>query len=272
MLEEEILRLIYDYSVKPKLFGEKRADCKLISKLVETVVSYKSLDNFVSDLRFDYSIDNGNGGILASYSFNSKEIEIYYGLLKLHKIIDSKRAIIDFSDFESNMYEGLRITQIILHELEHAGQNSQRLAPSDCNEYMILSASLFSDSCKHRQVYCDNRRLVPYERMAEINSFVTILSAIDSIKTKIPNLYAVEQALFNRRKLDGYFEANMLGGCPLEVYLKLIEKEDIWSRIKNDSIESLDERLKLGFPITNSEYDNVHLLTLKYKLNKGGGK
>lgn len=266
MLEEEILRLVYDYSVKPKLFGEKRADCKLISKLVETVVSYKSLDDFVSDLKFDYSM--GNSSKLASYSLNTREIKIYYSLLKLYKKLESRRVTENLSDFENNMYKALKLAQVTLHELEHASQNSQQLIAGDSIEHILLSASLFSNSFKHRQIYHDNRNLVPYERIAEINSFVTILSSIDSIKTEIPNLYEVENALLNEKKLDGYFDASMLGGCPLEVYLKLVGREKVWSRIKSNSIDGLDERLKFGLPITNSEYYDVYPLTLKYKLNR----
>lgn len=266
MLEEEILRLVYDCSVKPNLFGERRADYKLINKLVETVVFYKSLDDFVSGLKFDYSMDNGSK--LASYLLSSKEINICYNVLKLYKAIDSKIVTENFSDFENNMYKNLKVVQVILHELEHASQNAQRLNSNNSIEHLILANSLFSNSYKHGEVYQNNRNLVPYERMAEIDSFSTILSVIDPIKIKIPNLYEVENALLNEKKLDGYFEASMLDGCPLEVYLKLVGREKVWSRIKPNSIDSLDECLKFGLPITNSEYYDVYPLTLKYKLNR----
>lgn len=110
----------------------------------------------------------------------------------------------------------------------------------------------------------------PAERLAQINSYKTLLNALSFRKNEIERLYELEKNLLISETLNAHPEAKKLGGCPSFVYLNGVGRKDIWESLpfydeeKEKLLEnvtkeySLEKRLTLGLPITSKEYKNLY--------------
>lgn len=290
-MELEILKLIYDYSIKGKL-----VDSKFIDKLIEIVVSKKSLNDYVRNVRFTNKLDKNNNGVsCATYSPLTMEVLLDYESMQ---IVMENRSYYEplFGGLEQIMFRNLTITQIILHELEHAYQNKQADNNMDNSiERKMINASFMLEQAmknpkfltailkgeipskevliyilQNRELYKQYYELNPTERLAQINSFRIIVNSIEPIKKYIPNLYEFENASLVEEMLSGYSESWYQGICPTQVYLFGTRQNKVWSEfdfydhdpsqlIKNVSHEySLARRLQLGLPISCDEYDTTN--------------
>ena len=122
----------------------------------------------------------------------------------------------------------------------------------------------------NRALYKRYYRLDPTERLAEVNSFRTVINAIEPVKKYIPNLYEFKNASLVEVMLRGYKESWNEGICPTQVYLSAIRQSKIWSEfdfysqdsnqlVKNVSDQySLVRRLSLGLPISYDEYKTTN--------------
>lgn len=289
-MELEILKLVYDYSINGKL-----VDSKYIDKIIETVVVKQSLNDYVQNFRFTNDLEKDENGIVcATYSPINKEIVLDYESVQL---IIENRSYYDylFSDFEQVMYRNLSITQFILHELEHAYQNKQLDEKQDNSiekklinacfmlEYAMKNQKFISAIIsgeipiqdfmlyvlQNRELYKQYYKFNPVERLAQTNSFQTIISSIEPIKEYIPNLYELENASLVEEGLKGYQESWEHGTCPTEVYLLGTRQGKVWNEFDfydgdssklmkkvNDKFE-LSKRLKLGLPISYNEYNRT---------------
>ena len=125
-MELEILKLIYDYSVKGKL-----VDLKFIDKIIEIVVNRRSLNNYVRNITVTNTLEKQDYGVVcAAYSPLKKEMVLDYesiqNLLENSSYYDSL-----LNGLEQIMFKNLIITQIVFHELEHAYQFKQTDNKSD---------------------------------------------------------------------------------------------------------------------------------------------
>lgn len=292
-MELQILRLIYDYSVNGKL-----ADSKFIDKLIEIIVSSKNISDYVRDVKFSEKISQKGSAIsCASYSPLSMEVILNYEAIQF---ILEDRSYYDslFSSLEQILFRNLITTQIILHELEHAYQYKQADNKTDnsIEEKLIRVSFKFEQVLKNpkyssyiingdismndalvyalynRKLYQKYYALNPTERLAQINSFKTILNSIEPIKEYIPSLYEFKNASLLEEMLKGYEEAMNRGSCPTKVYLFGTNQGKVWTEfdffdqnysqllinVRNEY--DLFRRLQLGLPISDDEYDCMNRL------------
>ena len=69
------------------------------------------------------------------------------------------------------------------------------------------------------------------ERLAQINSYKTILETLKYIIKSIPSLYEFEEASLTEEMLNGYLEIYSFGGCPTQVYFYGINRQNVWETL-----------------------------------------
>lgn len=289
-MELEILKLIYDYSTKGKL-----ADIKFVDKLIEIVVSKKSLNNYVRNVQFTNRFEKNDDEVIsAAYNPLSMEILIDYESIQI--AIENKSYYDQlFHTLEQAMFRNITITQTILHELEHAYQIKQVDNKSDDSiEAKLVNASFVLEHAmknprflnallngeiptknfisyiiQHKKLYEQYYHFNPTERLAQVKSFKTIINSIEPIKNYIPNLYEFQQASLIEEMLRGYQDSWNQGICPTQVYLLGTGKINVWNEldfysqdssklIKNVSNKyNLSTRFALGLPVSYEEYNKT---------------
>lgn len=287
IVELEMLKLIYAYSVNGKL-----VDSRFIDKLIEIVVSKKSLNNYVRNIRFTNELEKNDCGVLcAAYSPLTKEVLLDYESMQIVMENSSYYESL-FGDLEQVMFRNMTITQIILHELEHAYQHKQADNKMDNSiERKLINASFVLEQAmknpkfitailngeipsnevliyvlQNRELYKRYYAFNPIERLAQINSFRNIVDLIEPIKRHIPNLYEFQNASLVEEMLMGYEDSWHQGICPTQVYLSGTRQSKVWSEFdfyNQDSSQllksvsnqySLARRLQLGLPVSYDEY------------------
>lgn len=289
-MELEILKLIYDYSANGKL-----ADIKFVDKLIEIVVSKKSLNNYVRNVQFTNKLDKNDYEVVAA-TYNPQNMEILVDYESIQINIENKSYYDPlFHTLEQAMFRNLTITQTILHELEHAYQMKQVDNKSDDSiEAKLVNASFvleyamknprfltallngeiptkdfISYIIQHKKLYKQYYHFNPAERLAQVKSFKTIINSIEPIKNYIPNLYEFQQASLIEEMLRGYQDSWNQGSCPTQVYLLGTGQINVWSELdfysqnpiqlmKNVSDKyNLANRLALGLPVSYEEYNKT---------------
>lgn len=273
-MEIEILRLVHNYSLKRKL-----ADNEFVDKIIEIVVSKKSLNDYVRNVIF---INKLRKDCTAEYDDLSKEILVYFPSIQINLDHMSRSYNTLFTDFEQIMFRNLIVAEIILHELEHALQARQADNELDISIEANLMRESFEfakiigrkinnssnsyDLFRARSLHAYYYYLDPAERLADINAFKTILLAIEPIKKRVSNLYEFEKASFVEAQLKGYQISWERGSCPTQVFLNGFSGFYMWYKLDfydyNDrqllenvkSRYDLEKRLSLGLPITRHEF------------------
>lgn len=289
-MELDILKLVYDYSIQKKL-----VDLNFIDKLIDIVVSKKKLNNYVKKIATTNELEKyGEKITCASYNFLTKELSVYYKAIQLC-IEKANHYDQLFNSLEQIMFRNLQVTQYILHELEHAFQNKQLNDKHDNSiEAKIISASLMAEQIlknpkifigilmgkikvddvinnilKHKEKYLQYYHLNPTERLAQVNSFITIVNSLNSIKQFVPNLYAINHAYLHDNMIKGYTGSWREFTCPTEEYLLSVGQSNVWNDFDfyNEDSSKLVEnasrkyglyrRLSLGLPVKHSEYNSI---------------
>lgn len=290
-MEAGILRLIYDYSVKGKI-----ADLKFVDKIIEIIVTKRSLNDYVQNIMFTNQLDKSDDGVvLATYNYSCRKISVDFESIQFLLEYDAKYDSL-FNTLEQVMFRNFKITQVILHELEHAYQYMQvddnldnsietklikaslelklamnrrilsgEISSSDFATYVLQYKELY------RQLYTFN----PTERLAQVNSFRAVVSSIGVIKDCVPSLYEFESASLNETMLNGYVEAYEEGcASPTQLYLFASGQSKAWSELDfyDDNTEKLEnklrskynlgERFKFGLPVSGDEYQKTYSLLL----------
>lgn len=286
-MELEILRLVYDYSKNGKI-----VDTKFIYKLIEIVVTRRNLDHYVRDVRFLDTFEEYDDSVtVAAYSPLKRELRVYCESIKIVMEYMSRYDVL-FSHMEQIMFKNLAITQFILHELGHAYQNKKMDSAEDSLEVKLLKCSfVLREALKNRKVqdallggeislqdfkqiisynkelYNRYYKLIPSERLAQVNSFNTVVNTIEDIKKCIPSLYEFEKASLLEEMLKGYEDAWSEGICPTQVYLYGTGQSHIWqgfdfynpdTNILMENVQkqySLAKRLSFGLPVYYQEYE-----------------
>lgn len=299
-MEIKLLRLIYDYSIKGKL-----VDKNYIEKFVEFVVNSKSLNKYVCGLQIlpEKKGRIKNGMSLASYRPFSKTICVYTnGINEMLKRKERYKVL--FNDVEQIFYKNLIISQIILHELEHANQrkiidNEKGLEPEilklsavyiDFNiriklieaGYSIEEIKIYflSKNAKKIENYKKNYLIAPEERLAQIKSYQEILDLLSHIKEYVPNLIEFEQTNKIENLLRGFDYDLCYISSPTISYLHQNGNSQALKRFdwydenylkcleKSKDTYSLVDRLKYGLMIDENEFDRcTEIIKLSKKYN-----
>lgn len=193
------------------------------------------------------------------------------------------KYLVLFESVEQLFYRNLLITQIILHELEHANQrkivdNEQtleaqilRLSLLDYEIKQILKNKYIDESIityakAKMQVYNDNYAIAPHERLAQIKSYQEILNLLTQIKKYVPNLLEFEQTNKLENLLRGFYQESEIYS-PTAAYLIQNGKSQMLHEFnwydedyhklleKSKANYSFEDRLKYGLMIDEEEFD-----------------
>lgn len=136
-MESKLLRLIFDYSKNGKL-----VDKAYLEKLIDLVVNSKDISKYVqnSEIVSSGAEETMDGILLAEYRPNRKLIRIYSEAME-RMLEDHDRYQELFNGIEQIFYKNVLITQIILHELEHANQR-RIIEKEDTLESKVLKTSV----------------------------------------------------------------------------------------------------------------------------------
>ena len=290
----ELLKLVYDHSK-----SGKPLDRNLIDKIVESVVKEKGLDSYVRNIKFSEDLhgagENDKKICVAAYRVNDKDIVIDPSVMQILSTKGDRYSEL-FGGFERTMYNNFMVTQIVLHELEHASQNKQADNKADSSdETKLIRASLVFPKMMQdpellkaiesgkvsedaviafiiykRELYSRLYDLVPTERLAEINSYLTISNAVEPINKIFPSLYEFLFASAIHEMVAGYQDTLYQGSCPSLFYLQNNEQESIWKDLsfydenpkvlvkKVNETYNLEKRLTLGLPVSIDEFEQTN--------------
>lgn len=295
-MKSKLLRLIFDYSINGKL-----VDKAFIEKLIDLVVNSKNIGEYIKDASIeDADINEFDDEILlAAYHPNKKIIKVYSNAIEMMLEMQDKYQGL-FNGVEQIFYKNILITQVLLHELEHANQRriidkentleSKILRISVTNLDANLISKLLSQGFtkeevlyfirERNKVRSENYLILPDERLAEIKSHQEIVSTLELIKEYTPNLIEFEKDNVFENLLRGYFYSNGKITSPTIEYAKAsgqvetLKKFDWYSKSEENFLSkvekslSLEERLNYGLPIRKKEYSdlaNKLLLSKKYQ-------
>ena len=288
-MKSKLLKLLYEYSANGKL-----VDGKYIQKLIEIVVDSKGIVDYAGGLIItdkDSRLRDPNS-LLAVYYPNRKLIAVY--LDAIEEMLKSYNTYQEmFSSTEELFYKNLLVTQVVLHELEHANQR-KIMDKEESLEGDILRASLSKQdkdiTIKLMQAGLTGKQIdliletqktmkseggliLPDERLAEIKSHQEIKDTLSEISDEVPNLIEFENASILESKLRGYtFDKGRIISPTIDYLISTGKwfNKDSRTCLKNvQSLFSLDERLTYGLPIDNSEFmesSKTLLSTKKYSI------
>lgn len=295
-MESKLLRLIFDYSKNGKL-----VDKAYLEKLIDLVIDSKGISKYVqnSEIVSNGTEETMDGILLAEYRPNRKLIRIYSEAME-RMLEEHDRYQVLFNGIEQIFYKNVFITQIILHELEHANQRkiiekddtleSKILKTSITNIDIDLVSTLLNEGFTLDQILYYIRRekalreehylLLPDERLAEIRSHQEIARTLEPIKEYTPNLIEFEKTNILENMLRGYFYNEGAITSPTLEYAaasKRIDKlksfqwydennQECLRKVKNEL--SLKKRVTYGLPIDTNEFSFLStslLLSKKYQ-------
>ena len=207
----ELAQLLLEYS--DSIVSEK-----YIEKLIDTVVRKKGLQDYL----INYEIDKNNTGrTQAKYNPRAKTIILYpNSKAEKHNYYDMICAL-TLTNREYKLYTYSTISQMILHELEHANQErikyredsleskilrlsdfdydrippipksyiqefikkNKKLSKEEFAEAYMNMTDEYEEKCleKYMKIYHKNYSCAPNERLAEIKSINEIIEALDLI-------------------------------------------------------------------------------------------
>lgn len=257
-MKERLIKLLYDYSVKGRV-----VDASLIEEVIDLSVKEKRLKDYVANIQFtSEKVETNNGLVLASYSRSNKRITLCWPVaMELNLLLKKYHRL--FNSFEQSLCYNVFIIKAILHELEHVYQikilneasNNSKYAQIMRETYNLSSLEISSEdeSKVFDLIYQTHYRIIPSERLAEINSGFEMLEVLKQIQAIIPNLYEFVATVYLEDCLSGYSDKT-----PGEEYFKAIKRLNFYNEMKDSTKnDSLRLRLMYGMPISESEKNKL---------------
>lgn len=276
-MEEQILKLLYDYS-KKGLYNET----KLLEQIIDIVVNSKFLNKYLKKVNYYHTgdIKKKTTGIIKpqdfsclEYNFQTKIMDVY--LDTISKACKQEERIL-VNDFESTVLESIIYVRYLLHELEHVNQNKVKTEENTL-ESKIISVSLpwpkkfkISEEMPREEqkeicaslivryiMYQTSYEYNPIERMAENFSYKTMIDILKLEEKNFPNIINYLQHEKNKSLIQAYIDYF----CPTIKCLELLGEEeslltfDWYSKTKEQCIEKsirlydFDRRINCGLPI-----------------------
>lgn len=292
---KKILRLLFDYSRNYKL-----VDINYIDKLIEIVVNEKELDEYIKHSKIivsdesDGLLDDDLRYTIAEYVPFTKAITVYEN--SVNEMLEKTSGVsYNFSDIENLFYRNASITQVILHEIEHANQEKIRLEDSSFESEILKLSSMFLESREilrslnsdcfdyvvdiskvRRLNYKENYKYSPFERLAEIKSYTDIFNILSLIKEYIPNLVLYEQYNIHNSLFNGfdvfsptiYYIENNAKDIESSSYFDWYDSGDKETSLQKCKRKySIEDRLKYGLMIDSCEYGYCEYLISNDKYN-----
>lgn len=260
-MKQEIIKLIYDYSVNRKYAVQEFYDTILIIFL-----KYQQIDNYLKSIIIDNNIED-----LGIYNSKTKTIKI--NNIEVLNNSDNEIELLSLRDIDEFFLINIEVVITLLHELEHIHQNiliDNKVTTT--YEKLIYYGLAFSNSkvllnffgtkySKKELEYLYNLTYDynPCERLADINSYKMINDIIfleQSINRSIKRLLKYQ---YETTKTIGYRINNNIIESPSYLYFKKLNRLDIINSILSSSQENytLEGTLKLGLTISPSELNNI---------------
>ena len=278
-MNEEILKIIYDYSRNNKII-----DKRFVDKIISLYSSYYDIDKYIKHVEYkNISEDNENN--IAGYSYRNKEIYIFTN--RFIEEIERKSNLSKYVPINQFVFlKNVELTHIILHELEHVLQ-AKIMTEKQTIESEILKLSGISKSteiislklrnsgldsdlikkvlkCKLNKYY-EFYNYAPPERLADFNAHKKMVNILSPIQKSIPKIYDGEVIKMGQIKIKGYMYNNEIVS-PTRLFLiqqgeehslsnfDWYDKDTKVSLIKSKKNYDEYERMKLGLPIDEKEY------------------
>lgn len=279
VMEDKLLKIVYDYSK-----SNKYLDYDAIEEIISIIVSNYKLEDYVKDVHLSYKSSNNNlnkhAREVMSYNFQFKEIILnvdgltyflsnnnYSGstalfktnftLLQfiLHEIEHSRHyKIMDFSD--DDLSKLLKIIYgLSLDSFEKTSSIVDKLSDEGYNFSEIFN--FFEAKRKRYEKFYD---LNPVERIAEIDSNKSILNIMKDEKNILKDIYIYFYYNYLYNYLRGYKYKNGLLVAPTKEYILKMDNKKIDLLNEINVGYSVQDRMYMGFPITNMEYEEKKLI------------
>lgn len=264
-MEVEILKILYDYSMNNKII-----DKEAIEKIVYFVVRERNLSRYISKLDFiDQSLDYTTP---ASYEFKEKVLTVF---LNVFQSFYKSKFLTDFDNYKERLfYRNSQLIRIVLHELEHVYE--YKYMHENDNFYaniLLLSHELLIN---FPEKYSVTYNFNPSERGSNIYAQNTIRKVTSYSKKIFPKGYSFEEDTLLYLLSLGYSKNRIDEiSCPLDIYIRKHDLPEAFGKksyCTNGSNKKLKyiiddydllSRLVIGLPISNEEFDNLSLDTVK---------
>lgn len=134
-----------------------------------------------------------SGKSLSVARYTEKNLFISLNALQLHFLNTKDHFICNFKGIEYAIFLNSILSQVILHELEHIVQYKTVLTSNDSIEKTLLSPSFSKTKSKEELKILEELTkkfymFKPAERLAQINSYKTLLNALSLRKNEIERL------------------------------------------------------------------------------------
>lgn len=289
----DLLDLLYDYSAK-----ERIVDHNFFDKILDYY--WNGLKEYLNCLSFEkIKQDRVSKDAYApmAYSFYDKKIYIDEEIIKenfINEMIRFQRLGIDTS-LRIFAYNSL-ILYFLLHELDHPTQYKKAVENNGTFESTLLNlcfypeieilakpktfsrlkeyfgiTNLYAITPSFIKTNHSFDRVVPYERLAQIDSakqILGLLEVFDADIAKIPDVLRFFKGNLFTQYLVGYDKP---GDAPLISYLNEIKKLNckelnkpiakIESRL--DELQTVDEKVRFGLNVTPNEFSELKRRTLR---------
>lgn len=263
-MEREIMRLLYFYSLNKKIFDELAFE-RIYNIFINTYPNIEKYFNGISitDKRY----------IDALYNYKEKNLAI-----NVNKIVEEfTEGITHFrlDEIQGYFYLNIQLLICLFHELEHIKQREKSKGKNLFSNliYYGITFGKFdkegSDNIEEiNNIYNATYYYNPCERDAYITSPKVVKSIIDGDRLIHENILANLNWLILKSEISGYTKKRVIIP-PSEMFFKYINKEEVLKEycfssdsrlieyIKTKRIFTLDERLRYGLMISNSEYNGI---------------
>lgn len=275
-MNEEILKDLYDFYK-----ANKHITKDYVEKVVGLCVDQYNLGKYVKKVQY-MDLNPNNKDSLAGYAYEPRLIILFTD--KLADMILTKEDYIPGNQLL--FCKNVKITQSLLHEIEHAkqakimderkddeaeilkvtGTSKSQEVIRDRLTSLGMGQSIIKVILNNKLKICaDYYNFGPHERLAEINSNEKMLEIIDPLKNFTPNVYNLINAGFASNRVRGYKLNNQLIS-PTIYFLKkqeeyaLLRKFEWYDERADKALEksrkkyNLEKRVRLGLPISEYEY------------------
>lgn len=297
---DNVLDVLVEYSKRGKK-ADRKFIKKVIKVMIEEkeLKDYIKKIRFVDMSKIESYYPENERGVMAYRCWNG-EILIDEGDIEFLCKLMEEYIGKDSREFEKIISCNALVLQVLLHEIEHANQykkskindtdfenillsicnyaNNEFFKESKLNQLIIIKKGLYLN----RQLYYDLKlsgeieikysSSSPTERMANIYSTNDVITILEQIKD-IPGPIKFFQDFLISQRLNGYDLKKTIVSPTLR-YLDDFKKlgisgvnqyfdEDFETSLNKANNDSLENRLLLGLPITEEEYQQEKLLLPK---------
>lgn len=276
--ELELLRLMYKYSTEKQVISGEypRINKDFITDFYDIVLSHDSNPDYLYGIKIDEKDkDAERKNVMGKYTGRNIYIYTDHTLPILNDYFLHEKFL---KPEEKPFYMCLLVSKILLHELEHSFQERKIYQSDNNNESLLIMLDEIANFGE-KEMYASTYDISVRERLADINAYKRLLGLVSYLEDYLPNLAKLQSGITLKTMLNGYTKENGIVKCPTLEFLRrhnlTLMLKDLTSWYTEDESKvrenlkdtlSLYERIKLGLPINEKEYN--HTLSLKQRYNK----